>query len=62
MREEQQMTARLGRLVDSDGFQYGILVVIVLAALLVGLETARDLVARHGAFGHGPLIVNVGAA
>jgi voltage-gated sodium channel len=46
------MTARLGRLVDSDGFQYGILVVIVLAALLVGLETSRDLVARHGALLH----------
>ena len=42
------MTERLGRLVDSDGFQYGILGVIVLAALLVGLETSRNLVQRHG--------------
>lgn len=47
------MTERLGRLVDSDGFQYGILAVIVLAALLVGLETSRDLVARHVALLHG---------
>ena len=42
------MTKPLGRLVDSDGFQYGILAVIVGAALLVGLETSRDLVEAHG--------------
>ncbi len=46
------MTDRLGRLVDSSGFQYGVLAVIVLAATLVGLETSRDLVGRHGALLH----------
>ncbi len=47
------MMERLGRLVDSDEFQHGILAVIVLAALLVGLETSRDLVERHGELLHG---------
>ncbi len=42
------MVERLGRFVDSNGFQYGILSVIVFAALLVGLETSPDLVSRHG--------------
>ena len=46
------MRERLGRLVDADEFQYGILAVIVLAALLVGLETSRALVARHGSLLH----------
>jgi len=47
------MTERLGRLVDSSGFQYGILVVIGLAALLVGLETSRDLASKHARLLHG---------
>ncbi len=47
------MTEPLGRLVDSDPFQHGVLAVIVMAALLVGLETSRDLVASHGALLHG---------
>ncbi len=47
------MTEPLGRFVDSDPFQHGVLAVIVMAALLVGLETSRDLVARHGALLHG---------
>ena len=46
------MRERLGRLVDAAGFQYGVLAVIVLAALLVGLETSRSLVARHGSLLH----------
>ncbi|NKB69503.1 MAG: ion transporter [Candidatus Latescibacteria bacterium] len=47
------MTERLGRLVDSNDFQYGILAVIMLAALLVGLETSKEIMARHGALLHG---------
>ena len=47
------MTEPLGRFVDSDPFQHGVLAVIVMAAVLVGLETSRDLVARHGALLHG---------
>ena len=47
------MTERLGRFVDSAPFQHGVLAVIVMAAVLVGLETSRDLVARHGALLHG---------
>jgi len=47
------MEKRLGRLVDSNEFQYGILAVIVLAALLVGIETSPELVAQHGALLHG---------
>ena len=39
---------RLGQLVDSKGFQYTVLGVITAAAVLVGLETSRDLVARYG--------------
>ena len=46
------MTERLGRFVDSDPFQHGVLAVIVLAAVLVGLETSRDLVASHGSLLH----------
>ena len=46
------MQQRLGRLVDSNEFQYGILAVIILAALLVGLETSPDLVARYGELLH----------
>ncbi len=46
------MTERLGRFVDSDPFQHGVLAVIVLAAALVGLETSRDLVASHGSLLH----------
>ena len=42
------MTERLGKFVDSNPFQYGILTVIVLAAVLVGLETSRSLVESHG--------------
>ena len=42
------MTERLGQLVDSKGFQYTVLGVITAAAVLVGLETSRDLVARYG--------------
>jgi voltage-gated sodium channel len=42
------MTARLGRFVDSNAFQNSILAVITVAAVLVGLETSRDLVARYG--------------
>jgi voltage-gated sodium channel len=47
------MEQRLSRLVDSNEFQYGILAVIVLAALLVGLETSPELVARYGELLHG---------
>ncbi len=47
------MTERLGRLVDSNEFQYGILAVIVLAAALVGLETSRDLASKHAGLLHG---------
>lgn len=49
----EALQQRLSRWVDSNEFQYGILAVIVLAALLVGLETSPDLVARHGALLHG---------
>ncbi len=51
MREERPVTERLGRL-DSDKFQHGILAVIVLAAVLVGLETSRGLAERHGEWLH----------
>ncbi len=47
------MIERLGRLVDSNAFQYGILAVIVLAAVLIGLETSQELVQRYGALLHG---------
>ena len=46
------MPERLGRIVDSNLFQYGILAVIVLAAALVGLETSRSLVESHGGLLH----------
>ncbi len=42
------MTVRLGQFVDSSGFQNFILAVIMLAAVLIGLETSRDLVVRYG--------------
>jgi len=41
------MSERLGSLVDSRGFQHGILAVIMLAALLVGLETSREVASKH---------------
>ena len=47
------MAERLSGLVESNWFQYGILAVIVMAALLVGLETSEELVARHGTLLHG---------
>lgn len=47
------MTQTLGRIVDSAAFQRGVLVLILLAAVLVGLETDRALMARHGALLHG---------
>ena len=46
------MPERLGRIVDSNIFQHGILGVILLAAALVGLETSRSLVESHGALLH----------
>ena len=49
---KQPVTERLGRFVDSDPFQHGVLAVIVMAAVLVGLETSRDLVASHGPLLH----------
>jgi len=47
------MIARLASLVESHGFQYGILGVIVLAAVLVGIETLPSAVAQYGALLHG---------
>ena len=47
------MQQKIGHLVDSNGFQYGILAVIVLAALLVGIETSPELVAHYGGVLHG---------
>ena len=46
------MTHRLGRLVDSSAFQNGILAAILLAAILVGIETSKALTAAHGALFH----------
>ena len=46
------MKEQLAKFVDSNGFQYGILGVIMLGALLVGLETSLDLVASHGVLLH----------
>ncbi len=43
---------RLGRFVDSYFFQNFLLAMIVLAAILIGLETSRDLVADYGAILH----------
>ena len=39
------MIARLASLVESHGFQYSILGVIVLAAVLVGIETSPSIMA-----------------
>ena len=39
---------RLGGLVDSKAFQHTVLGVITAAAVLVGLETSREMVARYG--------------
>ena len=47
------MSERLTHLVESNSFQYGILAVIVLAALLVGIETSPQMVAEHSALLHG---------
>ena len=46
------MKNQIGNLVDSKGFQHTVLGVISAAAILVGLETSRDLVARYGAWLH----------
>ena len=46
------MIARLAYLVESHGFQYGILGVIVLAAVLVGIETSPSMVAEYGTLLH----------
>ncbi len=46
------MKAQIGRLVDSKGFQHTVLGVISAAAVLVGLETSRDIVARYGTWLH----------
>jgi voltage-gated sodium channel len=40
------------RVVDSPTFQHAITAVIVLAGVLVGLETDQQIVARHGAILH----------
>ncbi len=46
------MKTRIGQLVDSKGFQHTVLGVITAAAVLVGLETSRDLTARYGDWLH----------
>ena len=46
------MKNQIGRLVDSKAFQHTVLGVITVAAVLVGLETSRDIVARYGAWLH----------
>ena len=46
------MSGRLICLVESPGFQYGILGVIVLAALLVGIETSSSITAEYSALLH----------
>ena len=43
------VTAAARRLADSPGFQHFILVVIVLGALVIGVETSATLTARYGA-------------
>ena len=48
---------RLGRFVDSYFFQNFVLAVIVLAAILIGLKTSRDLVADYGAILHTIVVV-----
>ena len=47
------MIVRLASLVESHGFQYSILGVIVLAAVLVGIETSPSIMAQYGALLHG---------
>lgn len=42
------MTERLQRIVKSNAFQFGILGLIVLAAVVVGLETSRRISAQYG--------------
>ena len=42
----------LGGLVDSKAFQHTVLGVITAAAILVGLETSREMVARYGVWLH----------
>lgn len=44
----ETLVARCQRLVQDPRFQMGVLIVILLNALLVGLETSAPLVARHG--------------
>lgn len=44
--------SRLGRFVNSDRFQNTILATILLAAILIGLETSRQLVAQFGTILH----------
>lgn len=46
------MQAQIGRLVDSKAFQHTVLGVITAAAVLVGLETSREMVARYGVWLH----------
>ncbi len=46
------MIDQIGKLVDSRGFQHTVLGVITAAAVLVGMETSRDLVARYGTLLH----------
>ena len=42
------LPARIAELVDSPGFQRAVLALIVAAAVIVGLETDPELMARHG--------------
>jgi voltage-gated sodium channel len=42
------MTRWLGTIVDSKAFQHAVLALIVLAAVVVGLETSRELMAEWG--------------
>ena len=46
------MKNQIGKLVDSKGFQHTVLGVITAAAVLVGLETSREMVARYGVWLH----------
>jgi voltage-gated sodium channel len=43
------VTAAARRIADSPAFQHFILVVIVLGAMVIGVETSATLTARHGA-------------
>jgi len=47
-REPEPWPERIGRLVDSRPFRGGVLAVIILAAVLVGVETYPAAVERHG--------------